>query len=74
MDVFDSDAGNDTLSGDKGNDTYLFKAGSGQDKVSDYDSTIGNVDTIQMQGIAPSSLPFLHIYGNMPHKIHMHIQ
>ncbi|MCU4120722.1 calcium-binding protein, partial [Variovorax sp. N23] len=47
-DTLDGGAGNDSLSGGTGNDTYLFGRGSGQDTVSDYDTTAGNVDTIQL--------------------------
>ncbi|MGH8470229.1 MAG: calcium-binding protein [Gammaproteobacteria bacterium] len=33
-----------------GNDTYLFGAGAGQDTISDYGSTAGNVDTVKIVG------------------------
>jgi len=39
--------GNDNLSGGTGNDLYLFGRGFGQDRISDYDETVGNVDTLQ---------------------------
>jgi len=47
-DTLDGGAGNDTLDGGAGNDTYLFGRGSGQDVVTDADSTAGNVDTIRL--------------------------
>jgi Ca2+-binding RTX toxin-like protein len=47
-DTMDGGAGNDTLYGDEGNDVYLFGFGSGQDDVGDYDSTVGNVDTVRL--------------------------
>ncbi len=56
-DTLDGGAGNDTLIGDRGNDVYLFGRGSGQDIVFDYDTTAGNVDTIQLgPDIAPSDV------------------
>jgi archaellum component FlaG (FlaF/FlaG flagellin family) len=57
-DTLDGGAGNDTLYGGyglgdpanpgNGNDTYLFDRGSGIDTISDYDATVGNVDTIRL--------------------------
>ena len=38
--------GSDFLSGDAGNDTYLFGLGDGQDTISNYDASVGNVDTL----------------------------
>src|SRR5207244_12328426 len=56
-DTFDGGAGNDTMYGYDGNDTYLFAPGSGQDNVLDFDTTAGNVDTIQMAaGVAPTGV------------------
>ncbi len=61
-DMLDGGAGNDVLYGGRwsdnyssnGNDTYLFGRGSGQDIVIDYDTTAGNLDSIQ---IAADVLP-----------------
>ncbi|MBF0097993.1 MAG: hypothetical protein HQM04_18240 [Magnetococcales bacterium] len=58
-DILDAGPGNDTLYGFQpysgtGNDTYLFRLGSGQDTISDNDSNLGNLDTLKMVGIAPS--------------------
>ncbi|WP_272947420.1 calcium-binding protein, partial [Variovorax sp. JS1663] len=56
-DTFDGGTGNDTLIGDTGSDTYRFGRGSGQDILFDYDTTAGNVDTIQLAlDIAPSDV------------------
>jgi|GEM_PF-6787938 len=44
--IFDLGAGNDTIEGSGGNDIYLFKHGSGQDTIIDYDPVSGNSDTI----------------------------
>jgi Ca2+-binding RTX toxin-like protein len=43
-DVLDGGPGNDTLQGGLGNDTYVFGRGSGQDTVSDNDTTLSNMD------------------------------
>ena len=56
-DILDGGAGNDSLSGRSGNDTYLFYRGMGQDTVTDFDWTVGNVDTIKVAAdIAPADV------------------
>ena len=45
-DFLDGGADNDVLFGGAGNDTYAFGTGYGQDTITDYDTTAGNVDTI----------------------------
>jgi Ca2+-binding RTX toxin-like protein len=45
-DVLDGGLGNDVLSGNAGNDIYRFGRGSGQDNISDYDTTAGNADQL----------------------------
>ncbi|MGH8624470.1 MAG: calcium-binding protein [Gammaproteobacteria bacterium] len=66
-DILDGGAGNDTLNGGggdvvwwatNGNDTYLFGRGSGQDTITDYDTTAaGDVDTIVFKpGISPGDI------------------
>lgn len=56
-DTLDGGAGNDSLRGDFGNDTYRFYRGMGQDSVTDFDSTVGNVDTIKVAAdIAPADV------------------
>ncbi len=47
-DVLDGGAGNDVLDGGTGNDSYLFGRGSGQDTISNYDSTISKHDAIRL--------------------------
>jgi Ca2+-binding RTX toxin-like protein len=52
-------AGNDTLVGGTGSDTYLFNLGGGQDTISEYDSSPGNVDTIRFgAGIMADDIAF----------------
>lgn len=56
-DFLDGGSGNDFLDGGEGNDTYFFGRGSGQDYVTDYDTTVGNLDTVQIaSGILPSDV------------------
>ncbi|WP_224770990.1 calcium-binding protein [Pseudomonas sp. FEN] len=56
-DILDGGADNDTLYGDAGNDTYLFNRGAGQDWISDYDSSVGNLDVIKVAaGLNPSDI------------------
>jgi len=47
-DVIDGGAGNDSLQGDFGNDIYKFGRGGGQDTISEYDYTAGNIDAIEL--------------------------
>ncbi|AFM26137.1 calcium-binding protein [Desulfomonile tiedjei] len=45
-DLIDGGTGNDALRGDGEDDIYLFRRGSGQDTVLDYDRTPANIDTV----------------------------
>ena len=66
-DTLDGGAGNDRLSGDAGNDTYRFYRGMGQDTITDFDGTVGNVDTIKVAAdIAPADV-ILNRDGNYLH-------
>ncbi|GFM87062.1 hypothetical protein PSCICO_24610 [Pseudomonas cichorii] len=56
-DILDGGAGDDSLYGDAGNDTYLFYRGAGQDWISDYDNTAGNLDVIKLaEGLKPADI------------------
>ncbi len=58
-DTLNGGGGNDKLYGGLGNDTYLFNLGGGQDIISDYDTTNGNIDTLRFgAGIAASDITF----------------
>ena len=46
-DTLDGGAGNDSLSGGRGSDTYLFGLGSGEDTISNYDTSSGKVDAVE---------------------------
>jgi len=56
-DFLDGGSGNDYLEGGIGDDTYIFNLGNGQDTISDFDNTFGNVDTVIFgQGILPGNI------------------
>jgi Ca2+-binding RTX toxin-like protein len=56
-DTLDGGIGNDTLDGGTGNDLYLFARGDGQDTITDYDTILGNTDTIRFAAdINPSDV------------------
>ena len=44
--ILDGGAGHDRLFGGRGNDTYIFRLGSGHDSTKDLDTNPGNTDTI----------------------------
>lgn len=48
-DVLIGGKGDDALYGEAGNDIYIFGEGDGHDIISDYDSTAGNEDLIQLR-------------------------
>jgi Ca2+-binding RTX toxin-like protein len=65
-DTMDGGFGNDTLSGGLGNDTYIFGRGYGQDRISDVDTTKGNIDTIQLSaGISENDLDVRRVLNNL---------
>lgn len=49
-DILIGGAGSDTLFGDAGSDVYLFSRGDGQDRIYNYDSSVGKTDAIQFSG------------------------
>jgi Ca2+-binding RTX toxin-like protein len=56
-DIFEGLAGNDTMSGGAGNDTYRISRGDGQDVITDFDATVGNVDRVlYASNILPSEI------------------
>lgn len=65
-DALDGGVDNDTLYGDAGNDTYLFYRGAGQDWISDYDSSVGNLDVIKVAaGLNPSDIQLSRDLSNL---------
>ncbi|MCX5834445.1 MAG: hypothetical protein NTV99_08035 [Deltaproteobacteria bacterium] len=56
-DILEGGTGNDGLYGSTGSDTYLFAKGYGQDKIEDYDTAAGNIDTVRLgEGIDKQGL------------------
>ncbi len=56
-DILDGGAGSDSLQGGTGNDVYKFGRGSGADAIYDYDTTAGNLDTIEFAAdVAPTDV------------------
>jgi len=68
-DLLDGGVGNDYLVGGKGNDTYLLRKGSGLDTIYDYDTTVGNSDTVQFTDVASTEVSQLLRVGN---SLHLH--
>ncbi|WP_425806719.1 calcium-binding protein [Desulfitobacterium sp. Sab5] len=65
VDTLDGGSGDDILEGGTGNDTYIFGPGYGHDTINEYDSTAGNVDTIQMQGdLKPADIDIVRTGNN----------
>ncbi len=63
-DILDGGVGNDLLQGGTGNDTYRFAVGSGVDRISDSDTTAGNIDVVQFSGVASTALTALERKDN----------
>ncbi|WP_333908335.1 calcium-binding protein, partial [Pseudomonas aestuarii] len=58
-DLLDGGTGNDYLNGGAGSDTYVFGIGSGQDTINNYDTSVGNVDTLSFdEGVSIEQLWF----------------
>jgi Ca2+-binding RTX toxin-like protein len=61
-DLLDGGTGNDALIGGSGNDTYLLRIGSGQDSISNNDTT--GTDTLRFEDVASTELRQLRKSGN----------
>ncbi|VAW86915.1 Alkaline phosphatase, partial [hydrothermal vent metagenome] len=58
--------GNDALFGHGGSDTYHFRPGDGQDRIGDYDRTIGVIDRIVFSpGITAADVSFTRIANKL---------
>ncbi|PNA02786.1 hypothetical protein C1X30_23570 [Pseudomonas sp. FW305-BF6] len=58
-DILDGGSGNDLMDGGAGSDTYRFGLGGGQDRISNYDTVAGAVDTLAFDpGISSQQLWF----------------
>jgi Ca2+-binding RTX toxin-like protein len=56
-DILKGEFGNDILYGGYGSDSYIFERHHGQDKIEDYDTAAGNIDTVKLgEGIDKQGL------------------
>lgn len=55
-DVLDGGLGNDQLIGGSGDDTYIYAIEYGSDRVTDYDETPGNHDSVDLVGVDPGEV------------------
>ena len=58
-DILDGGADNDYLNGGVGNDIYRFARGSGVDRISDYDTTAGNNDVMEVVDVESTEITAL---------------
>jgi Ca2+-binding RTX toxin-like protein len=56
--------GNDEIYGEQGNDTYVFARGTGVDRISDFDTTAGNLDVVHFQDVDSDEVVSLERNGN----------
>ena len=69
-DIVDGGEGNDTLYASTGNHTYIFRRGSGQDLIIDYDSTPDDLDTIWLGSyLTPEDVMLKSVGDNLVLKI-----
>jgi len=65
-DIIDGKGGNDYVTGSTGNDTYIFNKGYGVLTIDDFDTTVGNMDTIKFgDGILPENILFVRVDKNL---------
>ena len=65
-DILDGGAGsNDQLSGNAGNDTYLFAAGSGALTINNYDTGAGRHDLLRLEELLPSDVALARSSNNL---------
>jgi Ca2+-binding RTX toxin-like protein len=68
-DTLNGQGGTDSLNGGAGNDTYIFNRTSGQDTITDNDTTAGNTDTARI-GVNPLDLVFARWGNNLTLSLH----
>jgi len=70
VDILDGGPDDDYLYGSYGNDLYLFGRGSGQDTISEYDPTPGNMDTLRFSSdVARSDVEITRSGDDMVFKV-----
>ncbi|MGD6364996.1 calcium-binding protein, partial [Xanthomonas citri pv. citri] len=60
-DTLNGGTGSDILQGGQGNDTYIFDANFGFDGILDYDTTVGNTDTITFTSLNINDISFARV-------------
>ena len=63
-DILDGGMGDDKLYGGTGGDTYVFGIGSGQDRISENDATVGTVDVIRFLDVKSTELTGIERLSN----------
>ncbi|MHA7685913.1 calcium-binding protein [Cupriavidus sp. PET2-C1] len=63
-DVLDGGVGNDKFDGGAGDDIYVFRIGSGQDLISQYDTSTGRIDTVRFEDVSSTGLTGVMRSGN----------
>ena len=56
--------GNDSLIGGTGNDTFVFAKGAGVDRISDSDSTVGNIDVVSFTDVKSTEVTSIERLGD----------
>jgi len=62
-DILDGGSGADTMDGSPDNDTYVLRVGSGQDVISQYDTAVVSIDTIQFEDVTSTALRAMRRVG-----------
>jgi trimeric autotransporter adhesin len=68
-DILVGGTGNDYLDGGSGSDVFLFRKGDGQDTIVDRNSTVDQIDKIQLDGVLPTEVSVTHIGYDLVIKI-----
>ena len=58
-------SGNDLMEGGAGDDVYVWGWGDGQDIIAESDTTVGNVDTLQLYGLLPTDITITRNSNNL---------
>ncbi len=62
-DVLDGGAGNDYMDGSYGADTYVLRAGSGHDRIDDWDNVAGRIDTLKFEDVPSTGITGIRTVG-----------
>jgi Ca2+-binding RTX toxin-like protein len=66
LDTLEGGLGSDVLNGGIDSDIYIFNPGDGQDQITDFDTTVGNNDTLRLGvGIAATDVLFSGVNNDL---------